>query len=76
MSKSSRRYYRTIFLGVAAMATLIWAAVEQFDIPLDVMMDLLLTAVLVTAVVIGLAALVTLSWLGLKKLAQRGRGDP
>ena len=56
MKKSSRKYYRTIFLGVAAMATLIWAAVDQFDIPWEEMLDLMLISVLMIGTVIVVAA--------------------
>ncbi|QFU76047.1 hypothetical protein EY643_10445 [Halioglobus maricola] len=56
MKKSNRKYYRTIFLGVAAMATLIWAAVDQFGIPWEEMLDLLLVSVLMIAAVIVSAA--------------------
>ena len=42
MAKSRRRYLRTTLLGIAAMGTLIWAAIDQFGIPVKEMVDLLL----------------------------------
>ena len=35
MSRANRRYYRTILLGIAAMGTLVWAAIDQFVEPPD-----------------------------------------
>ena len=68
MSKAKRRYYRTIILGVLAMATLLWAAVDQFGLSYREMAQLFLTTMLVIAGVILLAALVALLWVGLRRL--------
>ena len=68
MSKAKRRYYRTIILGVLAMATLLWAAVDQFGLSYREMAQLFLTTMLVVAGVILLAALVALLWVGLRRL--------
>ena len=43
MARPRRRYLRTTLLSVAAMGTLIWAAIDQFGIPVEEMVDLLLT---------------------------------
>lgn len=56
VSKANRKYYRTIFLGVAAMGTLVWAAVDQFGIPWRDMLALLLQSLLMLAAVIAAAA--------------------
>jgi len=72
MSKARRRYLRTTLLGVAAMGTLIWAAIDQFGIPVAEMVDLLLITLLAVAVVIGVAAIVVCLWLGLRYLLRRG----
>ena len=58
MSKAQRRYVRTIILGVLAMAALVWAAVEQFGIPLREIGELFLATVIGVGLVIG-AALAT-----------------
>ncbi|MEP5569632.1 MAG: hypothetical protein ABJN62_17450 [Halioglobus sp.] len=68
MGKASRKYYRTLLLGVAAMAALVWSAVDQFGIPWEEMLDLLLVTVAVIAVVIALSAVSVGLWLGLRKL--------
>ena len=68
MSRASRRYNRTIFLGLAAMAVLIWVAVEQFGISSEEMISLFLGVLLVTGVMVGCAALVTGLWVGLRPL--------
>jgi len=54
------------------MGTLIWAAIDQFGIPVAEMVDLLMTTLLAVAVVIGVAAIVVSVWLGLRYLLRRG----
>ncbi len=71
MARNSRRYYRTLLLGMAAMGTMVWFAVKEFDIPWPYMRDLLLTTVLVVAVVIVVAGLAAALWIGLRKLLQK-----
>lgn len=73
MGKAARKYYRTIFLGVAAMAALVWAAVDQFGIPWADMLDLLLVTLAVMVLVIGAAAVAVALYLGLRRLL--GKGD-
>ena len=71
MSRASRRYYRTILLGVLALGTLVWVAVDQFGVPPRELADLFLATLLVVSLVIGAAALVVLLWVGLRRLRQR-----
>lgn len=71
MSRASRRYYRTIILGVLAMASLIWVAMDQFGISQQEMTGLFLGSVLVTVGVIVFAALVALLWISIRKLLRR-----
>lgn len=73
MSRATRRYYRTIVLGVCAMAALIWVAVDQFGISRQDIMQLFLGTVLVALLVIAVAALMTLLWVGLRRLLRRSR---
>ena len=68
MGKASRKYYRTIFLGVAAMAALVWSAMDQFDIPWEVIQGLMLTTLAVIGLVIVAAAITVSLWMGLRKL--------
>ncbi len=75
MTKASRRYYRTLVLGVAALGALVWAAVDQFGIPWSEMLELLLGTLLVVGVVIAVAGVAVAAWLGLRKLLQKGPGD-
>lgn len=72
MSKATRRYYRTILLGVAAMAALVWSAVDQFGIPWEDMLDLFLGTLLVVVLAIAFSALLALLWAGVRKLLRRG----
>ena len=72
MSPASRRYYRTIILAVLAMASLIWVAMDQFGISRQEMTGLFLGTVLIAVLVIVCAAVITLLWVGLRRLL---RGD-
>ena len=71
LSKASRKYYRTIVLGVTAMAALVWSAVDQFGIPWEDMLDLLLLTVAVIGATILSAAMGAGLWIGLRKLMRR-----
>ena len=71
MSKARRRYLRTTLLGIAAMGTLIWAAIDQFGIPVADMVDLLMTTLLAVGTVIGIAAIGVSLWLGLRYLLRK-----
>jgi peptidoglycan biosynthesis protein MviN/MurJ (putative lipid II flippase) len=71
LGKASRKYYRTILLGVAAMACLVWAAVDQFGVPWTDILDLLLATLLLLGMVIVSAALVVGLWVGLRRLVRR-----
>ena len=73
MSRVTRRYYRTIVLGICAMAALVWVAVDQFGISRQEIMQLFLGTVLVALLVIAVAALMTLLWIGLRSLLRRRR---
>ncbi|MDZ7781550.1 MAG: hypothetical protein U5K56_00895 [Halioglobus sp.] len=75
MSGNRRRYLRTILLGLAAMAVLLWAAIEQFDIPREEMLELFIATLLATGLVIALAAAVAGLWIGLRWLIRRARDD-
>ncbi|HDY82918.1 MAG TPA: hypothetical protein ENH48_08185 [Halieaceae bacterium] len=71
MSRASRRYYRTILLAVLAMACLIWVVVDQFGISQREMTGLFVGTVLIVVLVIICAAVITLLWVGLRKLLWR-----
>lgn len=68
MSRAKRRYYRTVLLGVAAMATLIWAAVDQFGIPWEEMLRLFLLVLAGVALIILLAGLAAGAWIAIRAL--------
>ncbi len=71
MSKPTRRYYRTIFLGVAAMGVLVWSAIEQFNIEPKVMLQLFLVTLLVLGLVIASAAAVFFVWMWLRRFLEK-----
>lgn len=72
MRRAQRRYLRTLGLGLAALATLVWTAVEQFGIPWEEMRALFFTTVIGVLLVIGVAGIAALVWLGLRKLTRGG----
>lgn len=57
MSKTNRRYIRTVILAVLAMSSLIWVAIEQFEIPAADMLILFCATVIGAAAIIAFAAL-------------------
>ncbi|MBE9537946.1 MAG: hypothetical protein IMF06_02635 [Proteobacteria bacterium] len=75
MSKANRRYIRTIIIAMLAMSSLIWAAIDQFGISPQVMLDLFLATAIGTGGIILAAAIVVALVAGLKKLAGRKQGD-
>jgi hypothetical protein len=68
VSRASRKYYRTILLGIAAMAALVWSAVAQFDIAWQEMLQLFMITVAVLLLVILAAAVTVGGWALLKRL--------
>jgi peptidoglycan biosynthesis protein MviN/MurJ (putative lipid II flippase) len=76
VSRAARRYYRTILLGTAAMGALVWAAVDQFGIPWEEMLELFLWTLLVAGLVIALAGLLVGAWIGVRKLLQKDSRSP
>lgn len=75
MSRASRRFYRTVLLGVLAMAALVWVAVDQFGISREQITELFLGTVLVVAVVIALAGVLVALWMALRRVLQRRKPD-
>ena len=76
MSKTNRRYYRTVLLGVAALAALVWVAVDQFGIPWEEMLELFLATLMVVGLFIAAAGLFVGLWLGLRRLLQKKSREP
>ncbi len=70
--RGGRRYTRTIILGVLALGSLVWMAVDQFGVPAREMGELALGTVLAVLVVIGGAALFAALWISLRRLLRRG----
>ena len=74
MSKASRRYYRTLILGLVALGVMVWTAVDQFGISRQEMIELLLGTLWIAGGTIVLAALSAALWIGLRKLSGRLSG--
>ena len=71
MSRPGKRYWRTLILGIMALAALVWAAVDQFDVSVEEVRELLLGTVLAVLLVICAAAVFALLWVGLRRLLRR-----
>ena len=71
MSRSARRYWRTIILGTLALGALVWAAVEQFDVPLEEVRSLLLGTVIAVLLVITAAGIFVALWMGARRILRR-----
>lgn len=74
MTKANRKHLRTLILGVLAMGGLVWTAMDQFDIPREVMLDLFLATAVGAGLVILAAGLAAVLLIGLRKWLSR-RGD-
>jgi membrane protein DedA with SNARE-associated domain len=68
MSKAKARYRRSIIIWILALASMVWVAVDQFDIPPEDMAWLLVYTVVVVAAIILCAAVAVAVLVGLKKL--------
>jgi hypothetical protein len=75
VSKASRRFHRTIVIGLVAMGVLIWAAIDQFGISRQEMAELFLGVLWIAVGTIIFAAVFTGLWVGLRKWMQRGKVD-
>ena len=53
------------------LAVLVWAAIEQFDVPAREMLDIFLAALLVVGLVIVAAAITVALWAGLRRLLKK-----
>ncbi|MEQ8517292.1 MAG: hypothetical protein RIC38_16970 [Chromatocurvus sp.] len=70
-----RSYLRTVFLGIAAMAVLLWASVYRFNVPADVLREYFLATLLVLGGVILVAGLAAFLLLGARHLLRRRHQD-
>ena len=73
MSVRNRRFVRKLLMVIAAMAALVWVAMDQFGIAPSEIAELFLGVLLTVAVVIGAAAVAMLLWLSLRRLIARLR---
>ena len=71
VSRAGRRYLRTLVIGTAALAVLVWMGVDQFGVPREEILELFVTTLLVVGAVIVLAPSAVLLWMCLRKLCQR-----
>ena len=71
MSKANARHRRSVFIGVLALGSLVWAAHDQFGIPPENIGWMLVYTIAAVFSIIVLAATVVALWLGLRKLLGR-----
>lgn len=69
MSKATRRYYRTLLIGLVALGVMVWTAVDQFGISRQEITELLLGTLWIAGGTIVLAALCATLWILLRKLS-------
>ena len=75
MGRAGRRYVLRIVLAVAALAALIWVAVDQFNIPREEIQALFLSTLLAIGLVIVAAAACAALWIALRRLLGRERDE-
>ena len=76
MSRANRRYIRTTLLGVAALGSLVWVAVDQFGISWEEMLELFLGTLILVGVVMVVAGLFAGAWLGIRRLLGKNAREP
>ncbi|MBP6682205.1 MAG: hypothetical protein KA159_02745 [Halioglobus sp.] len=75
MKKGKWRNLRTLMISVFCLAALLWLAVRQFGVRPEELLELFITAGLVALLVIALAGIAALLWVGLRKLLRDWRGN-
>lgn len=75
MKKGKWRALRTLVISVFCLAALLWIAVRQFAVRPEELLELLLATALVVLLVIALAGVAALLWVGLRKLLRVRRED-
>jgi len=71
MTRARRRYYRTIFLGVAAMGLLVWSAMDQFGLSPQEMRSAFFTALLLIGTIVTVGAVAAAVWVAFRALLRR-----
>jgi hypothetical protein len=75
VDRSSRRFYRSLVLSLAALGVLVWVTLDQFDVPQRDILALVLGTLLLAAVTIVFAALVTGLWVAARRWRRRHDTD-
>jgi uncharacterized membrane protein YbhN (UPF0104 family) len=74
MKKAKWRSLRTLVISVFCLAALLWLAVRQFGVSPEELLELFVVTSLVVLLVIALAGIAALLWVGLRKIL-RGRRE-
>jgi len=75
VNKGKWRFLRTLVISVFCLAALLWLAVGQFGVSPEELLELFFTAGLVVLLVIAMAGIAALLWVGLLKLLRGRRED-
>ena len=75
MSRSSRRFYRSLVLSLIALGVLVWVVFDQFDVPQREVLALVLGSLALVAATIVFAALISGLWVILRKWMKRGDSE-
>ena len=74
MRRGNRRFYRLLVVNLAALCTLVWAALYRFDVPRHEAAALLVGTLLVVAGTILIAGFFAGIWIALRKWMRWGQG--
>ncbi|NQX89831.1 MAG: hypothetical protein HRT77_14335 [Halioglobus sp.] len=70
MSRTTRRFYRSLLLILLALAILVWIVFDQFDVPPEAVLAMVLGAVSMVGVTIIVAAVGVGLWIIVRKLTE------
>lgn len=75
MSRSSRRFYRSLVLSLVALGVLVWVVFDQFDVPQREVLALVLASFTLVAATIVVAAVVSGLWIAVQRWRRRAHSD-
>lgn len=75
MSKSSRRYYRSLIISLGSLGVLVWVVFDEFEVPREEVAALVFGTVGVMVAVILLAAICAGILIAIRRWSRRGREE-
>jgi len=71
VSKANARFRRSIYIGVIALGSLVWVASDQFGIPRESVVSLLVFIAVGAGIIVALAACLVGAWILLRRVFNR-----